>query len=115
MFSVRADESDRVWEARCRAVKRDVIGIAHFVHQHVCDTYAQEAIAEEPNARECLTRYEIEVLRWAADGRWTDEIAGMMRISVPAAKAHLDSARFKLQALNRNHAIVKALRAGLIR
>ena len=37
-----------------------------------------------------------------------------MRISLETVKAHLDSARDKLQALNRIHAVAKALRAGLI-
>jgi DNA-binding CsgD family transcriptional regulator len=38
-----------------------------------------------------------------------------MRISAETVKAHLDSARYKLQALNRVHAVTKAIRAGLIR
>jgi len=32
-----------------------------------------------------------------------------------AVKTHLDSARFKLKALNRVHAVARAIRTGLIR
>ena len=38
-----------------------------------------------------------------------------MKISSETVKAHLDSARYKLGALNRGHAVAKAIRHGLIR
>lgn len=59
-----------------------------------------------------LTRREIEALQWAAEGASVEEIGVAMGIASETVKAHLDSARYKLQALNRTHAIAKALRAG---
>jgi DNA-binding CsgD family transcriptional regulator len=61
-----------------------------------------------------ITKREIEALEWAGEGKKPMEIASLMRISLEAVKAHLDSARYKLRALNRPHAVAKALRAGLI-
>jgi DNA-binding CsgD family transcriptional regulator len=52
-----------------------------------------------------------EALEWAGEGKKPTEIASLMRISLETVKAHLDSARYKLRALNRPHAVAKALRA----
>ncbi len=49
-----------------------------------------------------------------AHGAKPIEVAALMHISQETVKAHLDSARDKLHALNRVHAVAKALRAGLI-
>jgi DNA-binding CsgD family transcriptional regulator len=96
LFSVTSFDSDAQWEARRHELMRDMVHLAHFVHQKAYDLHR---VAEEI-ALGSLTRREI---------------AAAMRIASETVKAHLDSARYKLQALNRTHAIAKALRAGLIR
>jgi LuxR family transcriptional regulator, quorum-sensing system regulator SinR len=62
-----------------------------------------------------ITRREIEALSWSAEGKTIEDIAVLMKIAQETVKAHLDSARHKLGALNRIHAVAKAIRAGLIR
>lgn len=53
---------------------------------------------------------DVEALEWAAEGHTIADIARHMRISPETVKGHLDSARYKLQALNKVHAVSKAIR-----
>ncbi|MGA2637811.1 LuxR C-terminal-related transcriptional regulator [Methylocella sp.] len=111
LFGVRSDESDREWSDRRHELMKDLVHVAHYVHQRAYDLHAKDA----PIDLNAITRREIEALEWSAEGKSPAEIAITMRISLETVKAHLDSARFKLQALNRVHTVTKAIRAGLIR
>ena len=111
LFGVRSDESDREWSDRRHEIMKDLVHVAHYVHQRAYDLHAKDA----PIDLNAITRREIEALEWSAEGKSPAEIAVTMRISLETVKAHLDSARFKLQALNRVHTVTKAIWAGLIR
>jgi DNA-binding CsgD family transcriptional regulator len=54
------------------------------------------------------------MLQWLADGCGPEAIARETRSSTTVVDACLESARYKLGALTLTHALVKALRAGLI-
>jgi LuxR family quorum-sensing system transcriptional regulator SinR len=111
LFSVTSNESDHDWNARRFELLKDLVHLAHYVHQRAYELHAEDS-AIDLNA---ITRREIEALEWSAEGKSVADIAILMRISTETVKAHLDSARYKLQALNRTHAVTKAIRAGLIR
>lgn len=111
LFSVTSYDSHAEWSARRYELMRDMVKVAHFVHQKAYELHVAEAKLE----LDALTKWEIEALQWAAEGSRLEEIGIMMRISVETVRAHLDSARYKLKALNRTHAITKAIRARLIR
>ena len=111
LFSATADDSDEQWDDRRHELVRDLVYVAHFVHQHAA---AMHGAVEPPPDLNALTRREIEALKWSAEGRTTEEVGAEMGVQTETAKAHLDSARFKLGALNRVHAVAKAIRAGLI-
>lgn len=118
LLNATSDESDGVWDARRLELTRDLMRIAHFVHQRACDHYVERKRGQ-PGRRKRdagnLSAREIEALQGAADGREPAEIAGAMRVSSAVVTAYLESARYKLQALNNTHAIITALRAGWIR
>src|SRR5690606_39081139 len=61
-----------------------------------------------------MSKREIECLRLTANGFTSDEIAGALGLSVHTANPYLTSSAHKLNAVNRIHAVAKALRAGLI-
>jgi LuxR family transcriptional regulator, quorum-sensing system regulator SinR len=105
-----SDESEFAWAARRHELMTDLVHVAHYVHQRACQIHGEG----RPINLDAITRREIEALTSAAEGRKLNEIATLMRISQETVRAHLDSARDKLQALNRVHAVAKALRAGLI-
>ncbi|ADU65421.1 regulatory protein LuxR [Desulfurispirillum indicum S5] len=61
-----------------------------------------------------LSERERELLFWTAEGKSTEEISMILAISRDTVKYHLKRIYQKLDAVNRHHAIAKALRAGLI-
>jgi LuxR family quorum-sensing system transcriptional regulator SinR len=111
LFIATSNESDHDWQSRRFELIKDLVHVAHYVHQRAFEVHVEET----PVDLNAITKREIEALEWSAEGKSVADIAILMRISVETVKAHLDSARFKLQALNRTHAVTKAIRSGLIR
>lgn len=61
-----------------------------------------------------LTDREIEVLQLSAAGRTTRDIAEVLGIQEDTVKAHVKSARQRLGALNRTHAVANAIASSQI-
>lgn len=61
-----------------------------------------------------LSSRELDVLRWAAKGKTGWEIAKILMISSKSVEAYLETAKNKLRATNRTHAVVKAIMFGMI-
>jgi LuxR family transcriptional regulator, activator of conjugal transfer of Ti plasmids len=61
-----------------------------------------------------LTARELECLKWAAEGLTTDQIADRVMISAATVNYHFNKVVTKLDAANRHHAAIKAVRMGLI-
>ena len=93
-------EADGLFEthARCFALFEAVTRIA----------------AAEKDAAPTVSKREIECLRLAADGHTSEAIATLLGLSVHTANQYLTNTSQKLNAVNRMHAIAKALRLGLI-
>jgi LuxR family quorum-sensing system transcriptional regulator SinR len=116
LFSVTTHDTDAEWTARRYDLMRDMVQVAHFVHQKAYELHISgNAIDSSTVDLESFTPREIEALQWAAEGLQPEDIGFAMRISVETVKAYLESARYKLKALNRTHAVSKAIRAGLFR
>ena len=111
LFIATSNETETNWNARRFELVRDLVHVAHYVHQRAYNLHVEEDQVD----LNAITKREIEALEWSAEGKSLADIAVLMRISLETVKAHLDSARFKLSALNRVHAVTKAIRAGLIR
>lgn len=111
LFSVTSHDSDVEWSGRRFDLIKDLVHVAHYVHQRAFQLHVEDV----PVDLNIITKREIEALEWSAEGKTLGDIAILMRISAETVKSHLDSARFKLQAINRVHAVTKAIRAGLIR
>lgn len=82
--------------------------------------YAQEAairllfpISAE-NMLPRLTPREVEVLQWTMEGKTAWEVGAILGISERTSVMHLNNAMHKLDAANKHHAVVKALKLGLI-
>ena len=61
-----------------------------------------------------LSDREIECVRWASEGLSAKEIARQMNINMRTVETHLEHARMKIGGRNRTHAVVAAVRQGLI-
>lgn len=69
----------------------------------------------EETQKEKLTPRELECLFWACEGKTTWEISKIIEISERTVIFHLTSATKKLGAVNRQHAVAKAMSTGLIK
>jgi DNA-binding CsgD family transcriptional regulator len=56
-----------------------------------------------------LSAREREVLSWAATGLHNDQIAHKLAISERVVRAYFESARHKLNCLNRSHVLARAV------
>lgn len=61
-----------------------------------------------------VSRRELQCLKLTADGKTSEEIAERLGLSVHTANQYLATTTQKLNAVNRMHAVAKALRMGLI-
>jgi LuxR family quorum sensing-dependent transcriptional regulator len=61
-----------------------------------------------------LSKREQEVLQWAAEGKTEWEIGLILGVSEHTADKFIRSARLKLHAGNRTHAVAQAMRLALI-
>ncbi len=61
-----------------------------------------------------LTKCEMECLKWSMAGKSSWEIARILNRSEAVVNFHINNFRCKLSANTRHHAVIKALRLGLI-
>lgn len=61
-----------------------------------------------------LSKRELECLKLTANGQTSEEIAKKLGLSVHTANQYLTNSTIKLNAVNRVHAVAKALRLGFI-
>lgn len=110
LLSVTSDLSDSEWQKLRGSYTRDFQVIGHAIHAKVVELSRPEAASAvvplSPRERECL--------QWTALGRSMEDIAVILGLSERTVRAYLDSARHKLNCLNRDHAIAKAVSLCLI-
>jgi two-component system, NarL family, response regulator DegU len=75
----------------------------------------REASVPAPDAASQVSAREVEVLQLIAEGASPPEVAERLFISVKTVKNHLSSIYEKLDARDRTQAVLKGLRAGIIR
>ncbi|MEM9009687.1 MAG: autoinducer binding domain-containing protein [Pseudomonadota bacterium] len=110
LFTINQSESDDTWQHFVNDYVRDMLLIAHYVHQQVLSV---ENVAEKiPNSD--LSPRERDALSMLGLGRNRAKIAEALEISEHTLRVYIDSARHKLGALNTTHAVALALTRGLI-
>ncbi len=110
IFSVSTSRSEQEWQYQMRENLPQLHNIAHALHEA---TARVEGVLEkiEPVS---LSGRERDVLQWASAGKTTEEIGDILAISERTVRVYLDTSRHKLGAVNRTHAVAKALTLGLI-
>jgi DNA-binding CsgD family transcriptional regulator len=73
----------------------------------------EEKTMKKVYARDLSDR-EMEILKLTAEGMTNKEIARELKITEPTVKVHMKAVLRKLQAGNRTHGVVVALRAGIV-
>lgn len=87
---------------------RWLVNTAHFALKRVL----MPAMMDDPERG--LTGREIEVLKWAADGKTSGEISKILVISVDTVNFHVKNAVTKLKSSNKTAAVVRAAMLGLL-
>ena len=67
-----------------------------------------------PEADVTLSKREVDVLRWTAEGKTSSEVADILRIAERTVNFHLSNAVTKLNATNKTAAAVRAAVLGLL-
>jgi LuxR family quorum sensing-dependent transcriptional regulator len=70
--------------------------------------------APEQSSESVLSAREMECLVWTSGGKTSAEIASILELSEHTVNHYLSSACQKLGAMNRAHAVAKAIRSGLL-
>lgn len=85
-------------------------------HLHCIRLFAALIDVTNASARRmpAMSNRELDCLRLTADGKTSEEIAELLHLSAHTANQYLTAAAMKLDAVNRTHAVSKALRMGLI-
>ncbi|GIX12144.1 MAG: histidine kinase [Paracoccaceae bacterium] len=110
LFTVNGRAGDASWDRFTGDFGRDMLLISHYFHQKVLDV---ENVAEKAPGRDLSPR-EIDALSYLARGLGRGQVADRLGISEHTLRVYVDSARFKLGALNTTHAVALALTNGII-
>lgn len=110
LFTVSHICSDEEWEEFTRTNRRDLILIAHCFNQVALQLEPGRA----PENGQPLSPREVEAMTMLAIGLSRAQAADKLQISEHTLRVYVESARFKLGALNTTHAVARALSRGLI-
>ena len=110
IFSVNTTCSDEEWAAFTETHRRTLILTAHY--------FNEKALSLEPDRTPELSRSlsprEVDAMTLIAVGYSRAQVANTLSISEHTLRVYIESARFKLGALNTTHAVARALSRGLI-
>lgn len=110
LFSVSHACEDEAWKKFTEDHSRDLILIGHY--------FNRKALEFEPDRRpeqaQPLSPRELDALTLLGIGYSRAQVAKTLSISEHTLRVYIESARFKLGALNTTHAIARAISAGLI-
>lgn len=110
LFTVNHSCSDDEWTDFTEAHRRSLILIAHFLNE--------KALELEPNRthdqKQNLSPRELDAMTLLAMGYSRAQVADSLAISEHTLRVYIESARFKLGALNTTHAVARAITSGLI-
>ena len=110
IFAVNHNSKDDSWARFLGEHAHDFMLISHYFHQKVL-TAAN--VTETIEGRELSPR-ELDVLKYLGIGLSRGKTAEKLAISEHTLRVYVDSARYKLGALNTTHAVAIALAQGVI-
>ncbi|MDU8909868.1 helix-turn-helix transcriptional regulator [Aestuariicoccus sp. MJ-SS9] len=110
LFTVSHDCDDAEWLAFTEGNRRDLILIAHYFNQKALELEP----GRTPEPAQALSPCEVEAMTLLAVGYNRAQVADTLSISEHTLRVYIESARFKLGAMNTTHAVARALSRGLI-
>lgn len=110
LFSVSHSCDDATWAEFAAENSRDLILIAHFFNRKALEFEP----GRQPESSRALSPREVDAMTLLAMGYSRAQTAETLSISEHTLRVYIESARFKLGALNTTHAVARAMSRGLI-
>jgi DNA-binding CsgD family transcriptional regulator len=110
LFSVSHTCADDHWDRFTELNRRDLILLAHYFNQ----TALKLEPGRKPETTQPLSPREVEAMTLLAVGYSRAQVADTLAISEHTLRVYIESARFKLGALNTTHAVARAMSRGQI-
>ena len=110
LFTINDECDDPTWAHFTDSNRRSLILIAHFFNQKALEFEP----GRTPEASQALSPREVDAMTLLAIGYNRAQVADTLSISENTLRVYIESARFKLGALNTTHAVARALSRGLI-
>ena len=101
------DRFDLAWEDR-----PVLLLIAIYAHDRIREMMGVRPI--HPGQERPLTPREIEVLKWTAEGKTSQDIAEILDVAVPTVQTHIANLCRKLDVVTRAQATARAIRWGIL-
>lgn len=110
LFTVNHSVDDDKWAEFTDQHRREMILIAHAFNQKALDLEPNRT----PEAAQALSPREVDSMTLLAMGYSRAQVAQTLAISEHTVRVYIESARFKLGAMNTTHAVARAISRGLI-
>ncbi len=110
LFTLSSNCTDEEWDRFTEENRRALILVAHYFNQKALELEPGRA----PEPAQPLSPREIESLTLLGVGYSRAQAAQTLSISEHTLRVYIESARFKLGAMNTTHAVARALSRGLI-
>ncbi len=110
LFTISHRANDPEWARFTAEHTRDLILAAHFINQKALEIER----GTDLTPRQALSPRETDALTLLAMGYSRAQTAESLAISEHTLRAYVESARFKLGAMNTTHAVARALARGLL-
>ncbi|WP_299729092.1 autoinducer binding domain-containing protein [uncultured Tateyamaria sp.] len=110
LFTVNHTCDDAHWAEWTELHRRDLILIAHYFNEKALDFEPERT----PEQSQALSPREIDAMTLLAMGYSRAQVADTLSISEHTLRVYIESARFKLGAMNTTHAVARAMSRGLI-
>ena len=110
LFTVSHSCDDDTWADWTDAHRRDLILIAHTFNEKALEFEPDRA----PEQSQSLSPREVDAMTFLAMGYSRAQVADTLSISEHTLRVYIESARFKLGAMNTTHAVARAMSRGLI-
>lgn len=110
LYTVSHNCDDETWTEFTEENRRHLILIAHYFNQKALDFEPDR----KPEPAQPLSPREVDAITLLAMGYSRAQVAETLTISEHTLRVYIESARFKLGAMNTVHAVARALTRGLI-
>ena len=110
LFTCNHSCDDDAWAAFIEVNGRDLLLLGHYLNRKALELEP----GRQPEPVQPLSPREVDAMTLLALGYNRAQVAKSLSISEHTLRAYIESARFKLGAMNTTHAVARALSLGLI-